>query len=730
MPFNVIHALQNVKYILHVTRFLDTLWRAKYDVATGGTMRFHTVLLLALGFISTVGAQAPAQENDPYLWLEDIQGEKAMAWVKEQNQRTVAELEAVPEFQGSVERLLGILDSREKIAYPGLRGKYVYNFWQDTAHVRGLWRRTTLDDYLKPQPNWETVLDLDALAKAENENWVYKGVACLYPDHRHCVISLSRGGGDAVVEREFDTETKSFVPNGFQLPEAKSSVNWKDQDTLWVGTDFGPGSLTKSGYPRIAKEWKRGTPLDQARTVFEGKPEDVSAGVFSIHTPEGRYDLARRAPDFFSSEMLLIREGRLIKLDIPADVGDFDIFKKQMLISLRTDWKPAGTTFKQGSLLAIDLERFLSGKRNFNVLFAPTARTSLASFSTTKDLLLVGILDNITSRVYEFRLAGGQWPQTEIPVPRMGAAAVSAASELSNDYFLTYTDFLTPTTLQLVRAGGKPQTVKTMPAFFNVDGLKVEQLETASADRTRIPYFLVRRRDLKLNGLNPTLLTGYGGFEIANRPGYRSLDGAGWLEKGGVFAVANIRGGGEFGPRWHQAALKKNRRKAYEDFVAVAQDLITRKITTPEHLGIEGGSNGGLLVGAAFTMRPDLFNAVVCQAPLLDMRRYSKLLAGASWQAEYGNPDDPDMWTYIRTYSPYHNLAKDKKYPKVLFTTSTRDDRVHPGHARKMAALMHEQGHPFYFYENTEGGHAGAANNRQRAYMTALAYSYLWKQLR
>ncbi len=693
-------------------------------------MRLHTILLLGLGFIATAGAQAPDPDQDPYLWLEEIRSEKAMAWVKAQNQRTVAELEAVPEFQGSVERFLNILDSREKIAYPSLRGKYVYNFWQDTDHVRGLWRRTTLDDYLKPSPNWETVLDVDVLAKSENENWVYKGTSCLYPEYRRCMISLSRGGADAVVVREFDTETKNFVPNGFTLPEAKSSVNWKDQDTLWVGTDFGPGSLTKSGYARIAREWKRGTPLELARTVFEGKPEDVSAGVRSLHTPEGRYDFARRSPDFFSSETFLIREGRLVKLDMPADVGDFDIFKKQMLISLRTDWKPAGTTFKQGSLLTIDFERFLAGKRNFRVLFQPTERTSLASFSSTKDLLLVSILDNITSRLFEFRFQAGEWPQTEIRVPRMGAAGVMATSDLSNDYFLTYTDFLTPTTLQVVRSGGLPQTVKTMPVFFNAEGLKVEQLQTTSADGTRIPYFLVRRKELTLNGLNPTLLTGYGGFEIPSRPGYRSVDGAGWLEKGGVFAVANIRGGGEFGPRWHQAALKKNRRKAYEDFIAVAQDLIARKITSPRHLGIEGASNGGLLVGATFTMRPDLFNAVVCSAPLLDMKRYSKLLAGASWQAEYGNPDDPDMWAYIRTYSPYHNLVKDKKYPKVLFTTSTRDDRVHPGHARKMAARMLEQGHPFYFYENTEGGHAGAANNRQRAYMSALTYAYLWKQLR
>jgi len=693
-------------------------------------MRLDTVLLL--GFVSTaiMGAQVPSQEDDPYLWLEEIQGEKAMAWVKEQNQRTVSELEAVPEFKGSVERFLNILDSREKIPYPSLRGKYVYNFWQDTTHVRGIWRRTTLDDYMRPQPSWEIVLDIDAIAKAENENWVYKGATWLYPEYRRCLVSLSRGGGDAVVVREFDAETKSFVPNGFQLPEAKSNVDWKDQDTLWVGTDFGEGSLTRSGYPRVAKEWKRGTPLEQARTVFEGKPEDVSAGVRSIHTPEGQYDLARRAPDFFSSDIFLIRDGKLVKLEIPADVSDFDIFKKQMLISLRTDWNPAGTPFKQGSLLAIDLERFLSGSRSFRILFQPTQRTSLTSFSTTRDFLLVGIMDNIASRLYEFRYRAGEWPQNEIPVPRMGAAAVSATTPLSNDYFLTYTDFLTPSTLQLVRNGGQPQTAKTMPVFFNAEGQKVEQLETTSADGTRIPYFLVRRKDLKLNGVNPTLLTGYGGFQIPSRPSYRSLDGAGWLEKGGVLVVANIRGGGEFGPRWHQAALKKNRHKAYEDFIAVAQNLINRKITTPQHLGVEGGSNGGLLVGVAFTMRPDLFNAVVCQQPLLDMRRYNKLLAGASWQAEYGNPDDPDMWAYIRTYSPYHNLSKTKKYPQVLFTTSTRDDRVHPGHARKMAARLLEQGHPCYFYENTEGGHAGAANNRQRAYMGALAYAYLWKQLR
>jgi len=693
-------------------------------------MRFDRILLLGLVSLSPAVAQSPAQDEDPYLWLEEIQGQKALAWVEQQNKLTVAELETVPEFKGSVQRFLDILDSREKIAFPTLRGKYIYNFWQDTGHVRGVWRRTTVEDYLKPQPNWETILDVDALAKTENENWVYKGNTCLYPDYRHCMISLSRGGGDAVVQREFDTQIKSFVANGFVLSEAKSRVNWKDRDTLWVGTDFGEGSLTRSGYPRVAKEWKRGTPLDQARPVFEGKVDDVSAGVVSVHTPDGRYDLAERAPDFFSAEVFLIREGRLVKLEMPGDVSDYDIFKKQLLLSLRTDWKPAGKTYKQGSLLAIDLERFLSGNREFKVLFEPTERTSLASFSVTKDLLLVSVLDNIASRIYEVRLERGNWPQTEIPVPRMGSASVSATSSLSNDYFLTYTDFLTPTTLQLVRDGGKAQTVKTMPVFFNAEGLQVEQLDVPSQDGTRIPYFLVRRKDVKLDGLNPTLLTGYGGFEIPSRPSYRSLDGAGWLEKGGVFAVANIRGGGEFGPRWHQAAVKKNRRKAYEDFAAVAQDLINRKITSREHLGIEGGSNGGLLVGAAFTMHPELFKAVVCQAPLLDMKRYSKLLAGASWQAEYGNPDEPDMWAYIRTYSPYHNVAKDKTYPKVLFTTSTRDDRVHPGHARKMAARMQEMGHPLYFYENTEGGHAGAANNRQRAFMSALAYAYLWKQLR
>jgi len=674
--------------------------------------------------------QTSMQEADPYLWLEEVEGESALAWVEQQNQRTVAELEAEPEFKETVDRFLKILDSREKLAYPAIRGKYIYNFWQDAEHVRGVWRRTTLNDYLKPAPNWETVLDLDALAKEENENWVYKGTDCLYPDYRRCMISLSRGGGDAVVIREFDTESKKFVADGFQLEEAKSRVSWKDENTLWVGTDFGEGSLTKSGYPRIAKEWKRGTPLEQAKTVFEGQVEDVSAEIHSIHTPEGRYHLAVRRPDFFSYEIFLIQNNRLVKLDLPKDLIDFDIFKEHLLLALRADWKLADQTYKQGSLLAMRLDRFLSGDRKFKVLFEPSPRTSLSEFSTTRDRLLIGVMDNIASRIYEARLQDDKWRQTEIPVPRMGAASVFATSKLSNEYFLTYTDFLTPTQLRLVRDGSRPETVKTMPAFFNAEGLKVEQLEALSSDGTRIPYFLVRRDDLKLDGSNPTLLTAYGGFQIPLRPGYRALDGAGWLEKGGVFVVANIRGGGEFGPAWHQAALKKNRRKAYEDFIAVAEDLIRRKITSPDRLGIEGGSNGGLLVGAAFTMRPDLFKAVVCEAPLLDMKRYSKLLAGASWQAEYGNPDDPDMWAYIRTYSPYHNLAKEKKYPRVFFTTSTRDDRVHPGHARKMAARMLELGHPFYYYENTEGGHAGAANNRQRAYMSALAYTYLWKQLR
>ncbi len=595
--------------------------------------------------------------------------------------------------------------------------------------MRGVWRRTTLDSFLTAEPDWEVLLDLDELARSEEENWVYKGATCLLPDHRRCMIHLSRGGGDAVVLREFDTAAGAFVEGGFELPEAKSAVSWRDGDSLWIGTDFGEGTLTDSGYPRMARLWRRGTDLDEAETVFETGVEDMIAAALSVHNPEGRYDLVVRRPAFFQSEHFLMLDGRRVKLDLPPDARLHGIFRDRLLVSPRSDWDVGTRVYPQGALLAVDLNRLLQGGRDFDLLFEPEERVSLGQVATTRDRVLIATLDNVRGHLYELAMTEDGWARTRVDLPDLGTVSITSAGRDSDRYFATYTDFLTPSVLYLVD-GGRAREVKRLPEFFDASGMEARQYEAVSRDGTRVPYFLVGPRDLDPDGTHPTLLYGYGGFEIPMRPGYASTVGAAWLERGGVYVVANIRGGGEFGARWHQAALKKNRHLAFDDFIAVAEDLIRRDITSPRRLGIMGGSNGGLLVGAAFTRRPELFNAVVCQVPLLDMRRYNRLLAGASWMAEYGDPDDPEMWEYIRTYSPYHNIESGRDYPRVLFTTSTRDDRVHPGHARKMVARMAELGYPVYYYENIEGGHGGAANNEQRAYVTGLVYAYLWKTLR
>jgi len=674
-------------------------------------------------------ATTAEQNEDPYLWLEEVDGAKPLAWVAEQNAGTLKVLEAVPEFEPIHARNLEILNSSARIPSVTIRGTYLYNFWQDADHVRGLWRRTSLDEYRKSDPAWETVLDLDILAAAEDENWVWKGVSCLPPASRQCMVSLSRGGGDATVKREFDTRAKAFIKDGFSLPEAKSQVNWRDANSLWVGTDFGEGSLTTSGYPRTARLWHRGTPLAETQVIFEGKEEDVSSSAFSIHTAEGRYDLVVRTPAFFRGENFIRLGERLVKLDLPEDANLQGLFKDQMLVSLRTDWTIGDSTYPQDALLAIDLDQFLQGSRDFQILFEPSERISLGQVSTTRDSLLLTTLDNVRGRLYRLTLAEENWSREEIPLPGLGRVRITASSNDSEIWFYSYTDFLTPSSLFLV-AEEKSEQVKSMPAFFNTDGMEVAQREAISRDGTKIPYFLITPKGFQANGKSPALLYGYGGFEIPMTPRYSAIVGTAWLERGGVYALANIRGGGEFGPRWHQAALRANRHKAFEDFIAVGEALVATGVTSREHLGIMGGSNGGLLVGASFTQRPDLFKAVVCQVPLLDMRRYNKLLAGASWMAEYGNPDEPKDWAFIKTWSPYQNVKEDIDYPRVFFRTSTRDDRVHPGHARKMVARMLSMDHPVYYYENTEGGHAGAANNNQRGYATALDFAYLWMMLR
>jgi len=672
---------------------------------------------------------ARSEDEDPYLWLEEIDGERALTWVKERSAETVKELEAVPEFAELHEQMIQIYTSRDRIPNPGIHGAWIYNYWQDDEHVRGIWRRTFLAEYVKEAPAWETVLDLDALANAEDENWVWKGASCLEPEYRHCMVSLSRGGGDASVRREFDTVAKDFVKDGFFLPEAKSRVDWKDENTLWIGTDFGEGSLTRSGYPRFAKEWKRGTPLESARTVFEGSVDDVAVNANSMHTPEGRFDLVSRTPRFFRGTTYMRLDERLVKIDIPEDAELQGIFKDRMLVTLRSDWTVGGTTYPADALLAIDVDDFLAGKRDFDLLFKPEERVSLGRVTSTRNHLLITTLDNVRGRLYRLTPGADGWKTEEIALPGLGTIGLGSTSDVDDTFFFTYTDFLTPSSLYLVRDGKDPERIKSSPEWFDTEGMSVEQQEATSVDGTKIPYFVFKPKGFEANGKNPTLLYGYGGFEISQVPRYSGATGAAWVAHGGVYVLANIRGGGEFGPKWHEAAVQEKHQTNFDDFAAVAEDLIARKITSREHLGIMGGSQGGLLVGGTFVQRPELFEAVVCLVPLLDMKRYNKLLAGNSWMAEYGDPDTDD-WEFIKKWSPYQNLDEDKDYPKVFFATSTRDDRVHPGHARKMVARMLDMGKPVYYYENTEGGHAAAANLNQRAYMSALEYAYLWKMLR
>lgn len=671
---------------------------------------------------------AVAQDEDPYLWLEEVEGEKALTWAKELSAATSAEFEAVPAFTELHEQLLKIYTSRDRIPRAGFRGAWIYNFWQDKDHVRGIWRRTFLDEYVKESPSWEIVIDVDALAEAEGENWVWKGSSCLPPENRRCMVTLSRGGGDASVRREFDAVSKSFVEDGFYVPEAKARVAWKDENTLWIGTDFGEGSLTKSGYPRFSKEWKRGTALESATTIFEGSVDDVAVSAFSMHTPEGRFDLVSKTPEFFRGTTYIRLGERLVKVDIPEDADLQGVFKDRMLVTLRTDWTVGDTTYPGDALLAIDVDDFLAGKRNFEVLFKPEERVSLGRVTNTLNHLLITTLDNVRGRLYRLTPGDDGWDTEEISLPGLGTISVGSTSDVDDSFFFTYTDFLTPSSLYLVRDNKAPEQIKSSPAWFDVDGMSVEQFEATSVDGTKIPYFVFKPKGFKTNGTNPTLLYAYGGFEVSQVPRYSGSTGSAWVSRGGVYVLANIRGGGEFGPKWHQAAMQEKHQTNFDDMAAVAEDLIARKITSADHLGIMGGSQGGLLVGGTFVQRPELFKAVVCLVPLLDMKRYNKLLAGNSWMAEYGNPDTDD-WEYIQKWSPYHNLNEDTDYPKVFFATSTRDDRVHPGHARKMVARMLEMGKPVYYYENTEGGHAAAANLNQRAYMAALNYAYLWMML-
>ena len=692
----------------------------------------YTQSLSAGVFVLVCTLSAKMMADDPHQWLEEVENDKVLAWVRQQNAASKKVIEAHPDFTCIEESILEILQSDDRIPYFRKRGEWLYNFWQDATHTRGIWRRTTLEEYKKEKPLWESVLDVDKLSEIENENWVFKGADVLEPDFDRAIIRLSRGGKDASVYREFDLRKKRFLDRGFNLPEAKSDLAWINRNTTLVATDFGKGTLSSSGYPRIVKLWKRGQSLDNARMLFEGESKDVGSWPFTLRNIENTYVLVRRSKTFYKGEYHLLVGKDLQKLNLPDDSRIADIFNNLLLVQLKSDWTVAGKTLSQGALISLPLDELVNGKPRPRIVYAPDANSTISSVDVTADAVLINTLNNVTSKLLCFKLDNDRWSSEPIAKSlQKGVLYVSNASHERQDFTISFQNMLTPDSLfYLTQAKAKPSQLKNAPARFDTSSLVTSQQWAKSKDGTKIPYFVVGPEKANSANPRPTLLYAYGGFEISMRPWYNATVGKSWLERGGTYVLANIRGGGEFGPTWHQSALKTNRNKAYEDFIAVAEDLVNRGFTKPRHLGIKGGSNGGLLTGVAFTHRPDLFNAVVCQVPLLDMKRYTKLLAGHSWIAEYGDPDQPEIWKFWKNWSPYHNVIKAKKYPTVLFTTSTKDDRVHPGHARKMVARMKAQGHPVLYYENIEGGHAGAANLKQRAYGNALAYSYLLQQLK
>lgn len=682
--------------------------------------------------------------DDPYLWLEDIDGDAALDWVRERNDATIADFED-DDFRRMRAEALEVLDTDTRIPYVRRRGEYLYNFWRDAANPRGLWRRTSLDSYRTEDPgdersreeqttHWDVLIDVDELARADGENWVWAGADVIEPDHTLALVSLSRGGSDACVVREFDMASRSFVADGFGLPEAKSRVSWEDHDTVLVGTDFGPGSLTESGYPRIIKRWRRGLPLAEAETLFTGAPTDVLVSAGVDRTPGFERTMIARAIDFFNDETYQLRcdrspsveptGGELVRIDAPTD-ATVSVHRDWLLIELRTDWHTGTADYRAGSLLAADYGQFLAGTAELSVVFTPDEHTCLHQYAWTRDRLVMVTLADVASRVEV--VTPGSWTRTPMAgIENSTNTVVVAADDTGDEVFLDSSGFLTPSTLLHGSVDSELRAIKRAPAFFDTTGMTVAQHFATSDDGTKVPYFVVGQSD---SGPTPTLLGGYGGFEVAQTPGYAGVLGRLWLSRGGTYVLANIRGGGEYGPGWHTQAMRDGRHKVAEDFAAVARDLVARGITTPSQLGAQGGSNGGLLMGIMLTRYPKLFGALVCQVPLLDMKRFHLLLAGASWVAEYGDPDNPDDWAFISEYSPYQNISTEKRYPPVLITTSTRDDRVHPGHARKMTAALEAAGQDVAYYENIEGGHAGAADNAQTAFKSALAYSFLRRTL-
>lgn len=670
---------------------------------------------------------AAADEN---LWLEEIYGEKPLRWAAEQSAATLQQF-ASSEFDSLTSRVLEVIDSDERLAIVTRHGQFLYNFWRDSGHPRGLWRRTTLESYRGEKVDWEILLDVDLLGRSEATEWVFSGAKLLPHDYTRALIALSPDGGDAVMVREYDLESRSFVEDGFVIPTAKSVYSWIDRDTIYLGTDFGSGSLTNSSYPRTVRRLSRGQALSEACLIHEVTVDDLEVVAVRQHTPGFERDLIVEHLDFYRSRTLLLVDGAAIEIEVPDD-ADLSLRCEWLLVQPRSDWTVGGTLHPTGALLAIHLDAFLAGDRGFAVLFKPDSHTALESWDWTKHHLILTLLSDVCSRLVTLDPANN-WARTDVA----GVAVLSTVRIIdtdpdeSDEFWVYTTGFTTPSAISrgVVRSL-EPETIRSSPAFFDSSQLVVEQHWVVSDDGTRVPYFQVGARELLLDGSHPTLLSGYGGFQASRLAEYSGVIGRAWLERGGVFVLANIRGGGEFGPAWHTAALKENRPRAYEDFAAIARDLIARGVTVAARLGCEGRSNGGLLVGNMLTTYPALFGAVVCGVPLLDLKRYTQLSAGASWIAEYGDPDVAEQWDYIRTFSPYQLLRDDVEYPPTLFYAATSDDRVGPVQARKMVARMQSMGVPeILYFENSDGGHGGAVDNTHSARLFALIYDFLWRRL-
>lgn len=694
-------------------------------------MRFFlTVAAVSLSLTACVSMTDAS--DDPNIWLEDVHGEKALAWVNAENDKTLKRLTGDRRYAEYRREALKIFTARDRIPMPAFRAGGIDNLWQDATHPHGVWRATTLASYRTGAPRWTTVLDFDALSRLEKRNWFFKGASCLPREERLCLVRLSDGGGDAVEVREFDARARQFVKGGFQLGRAKQSVEFVDADTILVSRALNDSETTESGYPAVVRELKRGQKIEDARIVFRAERKDTMVSTTVLRKEDGSVAarLAERRVGFFDVELYLIDGPAPVKVGLPTFASLRGFVNGRMIFTVQDKWK----SFAQGALVAIDLEGLRKAPDRpelvAELVMQPASSQTIDSVEVTRDTVVVQMLDNVKGAVEVYRRGEKGWSGQRLSLPENSSLTVRAAQESGSLLFITSDSFLEPTRLWSVDvARGKPQLVASLPPKFKASGHSVAQHWATSKDGTKIPYFLVMPKRAKADGSTPTLLFGYGGFQLSKPPVYLPEMGKLWLERGGAYVIANIRGGGEFGPAWHQSALRENRQRAFDDFAAVGEDLIARKVTSPRRLGIYGRSNGGVLTTVSMTQRPDLFNAVVVESPLIDMLRYHKLSAGASWVAEYGNPDVAGDRAFISAYSGYQKLKAGVTYPEPYVTTNTEDDRVHPGHARKFAARLSQLGAPYLYFENTFGGHSNDADPALNAERWARHYVYLSQKL-